>query len=86
MAQTTWFILHFIERLAIHLPRAQLEVMTVAYAVLNALVYTLWWNKPYNVDEPINVSGPSRAPNRLQNRTFPVWARRSILRDVLAVV
>lgn len=80
LAQTTWFILQFIERWATHQPRTQLEVMTMAYAVLNAMVYALWWNKPYNVDEPINVSG--RARDCARTRTIGVWAPQSILRDV----
>lgn len=57
VAQTTWFILQFIERWAAHQARTQLEIMTVAYALLNIVIYALWWNKPLNVNEPIEVSG-----------------------------
>lgn len=70
--QTTWFIVQFIARSAIHQPRTQLEVMTVAYATLNAVVYALWWNKPYNVNEPINVSG--RAHDCARIRTIGILA------------
>lgn len=76
VTQTTWFIVQFIERWATHQPRTQLEVMTVAYAALNVIVYALLWNKPYSVDEPINISG--RAPDDLRIRTTGVWGPDSI--------
>lgn len=57
VAQTTWFILQFAERWAARQTRTQLEVMTVAYAILNIFIYALWRNKPLNVNEPIEVSG-----------------------------
>lgn len=84
VAQVTWFIVQFIERWATHQPRTQLEVMTVAYAALNVVMYALWWNKPYNVDEPINVS--DRAHNRLGNPAIGILAERSIVNNVLDAV
>lgn len=79
VAQTTWFLLQFIERWAAHQPRTELEVMTVAYAALNAVVYALWWNKPYNVDEAINISG--RAHDRFRTRTIGLWSQQTAIKN-----
>ena len=59
--QTTWFIAQYLERWIAHQPRTQLEVMTLAYAALNILIYALWWEKPLNMQEPIDVHGRSSA-------------------------
>jgi len=32
-----------------------LEIVTIAFAVLNIITYYLWWNKPLNVKDPIPV-------------------------------
>lgn len=71
IGQTTWFILQFIERWVARQPRAQLEIMTVAYAILNIGIYALWWHKPLNVIEPIDVSG--RVRSGVPRRTIGVW-------------
>jgi len=55
--QTTWFVAQYLERWVAHQPRSQIEVMTLAYAALNILVYALWWDKPLNVQEVIDVGG-----------------------------
>ncbi|KAF8961086.1 hypothetical protein BDZ97DRAFT_1921611 [Flammula alnicola] len=47
--QTTWFIMQCTARWAEKLPLTELEVITFAFAVLNAIIYGLWWNKPQNV-------------------------------------
>lgn len=55
--QTAWFIAQYLERWAAGQPRTQLEVMTLAYAVLNILIHCLWFEKPLNVQKSIDVSG-----------------------------
>ena len=65
--QTTWFIVQYLERWITHQPRTQLEVMTLAYVALNILIYALWWEKPLNIQEPIDVHGRSSA--RDEDRT-----------------
>ncbi|KAF9035596.1 hypothetical protein BJ165DRAFT_1615453 [Panaeolus papilionaceus] len=55
--QTTWFSLQFIVRLASGLTATELEVSTFAFAVLNVVVYGLWWNKPFDVRSPIVIPG-----------------------------
>ncbi|KAF8971907.1 hypothetical protein BDZ97DRAFT_1901541 [Flammula alnicola] len=49
--QTTWFITQCTARGAENLPLTELEVVTLAFAVLNAITYGLWWNKPQSVVE-----------------------------------
>lgn len=51
--QTTWFMLQCIGRKAQDLPLCELEVVTLGFAVLNAIVYAMWWNKPQGVDNAI---------------------------------
>lgn len=55
--QTTWFIAQYLERWVARQPRTLLEVMTLAYAVLNILIHGLWFEKPLNVQKPIDVRG-----------------------------
>lgn len=50
IVQTGWFVLQCASRLATHLPLIELELVTVAFAVLNVVTYALWWNKPLNVE------------------------------------
>ncbi|TFK58955.1 hypothetical protein BDN72DRAFT_890410 [Pluteus cervinus] len=46
--QTTWFVFECIARLQQKLPLLELEVVTLAFAVLNVITYALWWYKPLN--------------------------------------
>lgn len=55
VVQTTWFIVQCGARWALGLPLAELEVVTLAFAVLNAITYALWLNKPQNVQEAIGI-------------------------------
>jgi hypothetical protein len=55
LLQTSWFIIQCIARGIEHLPLTELEVVTLAYAVMNLFVYIFWWDKPYNVGRPIRV-------------------------------
>ncbi|TFK24805.1 hypothetical protein FA15DRAFT_704241 [Coprinopsis marcescibilis] len=66
--QTSWFIIHFIVRAALKLDITELEIITLGYAVLNGVMYFLWWDKPLDVECPIIVHvscpGPSTGPTR----------------------
>ena len=53
ISQTTWFTIQCIARWAARLPVTEFEIITLAYAVLNGITYTLWWNKPQNVGVPV---------------------------------
>ncbi|KAG1848041.1 hypothetical protein DFJ58DRAFT_842982 [Suillus subalutaceus] len=52
MLQVAWFIMQLITRAIYRLETTQLEVGTLAFAVLNFLTYAVWWNKPLNVQCP----------------------------------
>ncbi|KAJ7257611.1 hypothetical protein C8J57DRAFT_1472584 [Mycena rebaudengoi] len=54
-AQGAWFITQCFARLAQNLPVSELEVATLAFAVVNVFIWLLWWNKPLDVQRPIMV-------------------------------
>jgi hypothetical protein len=56
LMQTGWFILQWIARGVEHLHVTELEIITLAFAILNFATYAFWWNKPYNVQSPICVT------------------------------
>ncbi|TFK61781.1 hypothetical protein BDN72DRAFT_429304 [Pluteus cervinus] len=53
--QTSWFVLECIARFQQHLPVAELEVVTLAFAVLNIITYGFWWDKPLNVNCQVEI-------------------------------
>ncbi|KZT19425.1 hypothetical protein NEOLEDRAFT_1245852 [Neolentinus lepideus HHB14362 ss-1] len=61
--QTSWFIVQCIARAIQKLPLTELELATCAFAVLNAVVYAFWWNKPQSVDCPYAIGRSSREPS-----------------------
>jgi len=75
--QTTWFIAQYLGRWTAHQPRTQLEVVTLAYAALNVVVYALWWDKPLDIQEPIDVH---------RGRTIPVDVRQETWGTVFDVI
>ncbi|TFK60321.1 hypothetical protein BDN72DRAFT_940349, partial [Pluteus cervinus] len=63
--QTSWFILECIARFQQHLPITELEVVTLAFAVLNIITYGFWWDKPLNVNCQVQIHiKPEVSPNR----------------------
>jgi hypothetical protein len=67
--QVAWFIMQLITRAIYHLETTELEVGTLAFAVLNFLTYAVWWNKPLNVRRPHPVhwkSTESRPENYIE--------------------
>lgn len=55
IGQTGWFVLQCIARLASGLVITELELITLALATLNAFMYFLWWNKPFDVQTQVPV-------------------------------
>jgi hypothetical protein len=55
VCQTGWFVTQCIARVAQRLPVTELEVVTLAFAVINLGIYWLWWHKPLDVDHPVRV-------------------------------
>jgi hypothetical protein len=55
LLQTLWFVMQCIGRHIEHLPTTQLEIITLAYTVINLGMVIAWWHKPRNVDCAIRV-------------------------------
>ncbi|KAI9430095.1 hypothetical protein F5148DRAFT_990594 [Russula earlei] len=53
--QTSWFVTQCITRGIKGLPITELELITVAFAALNFVMYLLWWEKPLNVQRGVRV-------------------------------
>ena len=71
LLQTLWFIMQCIARAREHLPVTHLEIVTLAYAAMNFVIYIFWWNKPLNVNRPVRVfrkSDPNTATDDDQPR------------------
>ncbi|KIK66927.1 hypothetical protein GYMLUDRAFT_914734 [Collybiopsis luxurians FD-317 M1] len=54
--QTSWFVMQIVSRAIQHLPITELELTTLAFALLNFLTYMLWWKKPLDVRHPILIT------------------------------
>jgi len=53
--QSLWFIIQCIARGKQGLALTELELVTLALASLNGVMYYFWWDKPLGVKEPIKV-------------------------------
>ncbi|KAI9462142.1 hypothetical protein F5148DRAFT_1377184 [Russula earlei] len=53
--QTGWFVTQCIARGVEGLPITELELVTVAFATLNFVMYLLWWDKPLHVQRGVRV-------------------------------
>jgi hypothetical protein len=63
--QSIWFIVHCIARGVEGLALTELELITLALASLNGLMYYFWWDKPLGVMEPIRVYTVDLGPPRM---------------------
>ncbi|KAJ3555575.1 hypothetical protein NP233_g12176 [Leucocoprinus birnbaumii] len=70
VVQTTWFIVQCVARWVQRLHVTELEIVTLAFAMLNIITYVLWWNKPQNmriaipIHEERSDSGPIPADEK----------------------
>ena len=55
LLQTSWFVMQCIARGIEHLPVTHLEIVTLAYAAVNFVIYIFWWNKPLSINRPVRV-------------------------------
>ena len=55
LSQTLWFVAQCIARRAQHLDLTLIELLTLSLAVLNGVMYFLWWHKPLDVRCPVRV-------------------------------
>ncbi|KAJ7752872.1 hypothetical protein B0H16DRAFT_780753 [Mycena metata] len=56
IAQGLWFVTQCLARVSQHLPLTELEVSTLAFAVLSVIIRLLWLHKPLDVQQPIVVA------------------------------
>ncbi|KAH9481043.1 Mitochondrial pyruvate carrier 2 [Psilocybe cubensis] len=69
VGQTSWFIAQCISRAIMSVGLTGLELVTLAFAFLNGLMYFLWWDKPLDAEYRIRIYPCSRpAPVPL-----PAW-------------
>ena len=55
LGQTLWFVGQCLARLAQHLELTPVELLTLSLAVLNGVMYFLWWHKSLDVRCPVRV-------------------------------
>lgn len=55
VGQTTWFLIQCLARWQQHLVVTELELVTAAFAVLNAVIYFMWWNKPQDATTAVPI-------------------------------
>jgi len=73
LVQTSWFVMQCIARAVERLPVTHLEIVTLAYAAMNFVIYVFWWNKPLNFNRPVrvfresDVEGPTLEKRKLAN-------------------
>ena len=72
LLQTSWFVLQCIARAIRHLPITHLEIITLAYAAMNFVIYIFWWNKPLNVNRLIRVLRKSEPSETQRQATEPI--------------
>ncbi|KAJ8508652.1 hypothetical protein ONZ45_g9097 [Pleurotus djamor] len=61
--QVIWFVSQLCGRVIQHLAITELEIMTLAYAIICAMLYMLWFSKPYDVQRPIFLDDSSYHPS-----------------------
>lgn len=78
--QTSWFLLQCIGRWAVGLSITELELVTLAFAALNAVTYFFWWNKPADVRcaHPIYLKGQLKRPGHAAYTTPESTEPRSL--------
>ncbi|KAF9539471.1 hypothetical protein CPC08DRAFT_824553 [Agrocybe pediades] len=82
LLQMFWFITQCIARFFYkNLVLTQLELATAGLALLSLVMYSLWWNKPFNARVPITITllrGDSDTGSELLNKAFLRQLRDSI--------
>lgn len=53
LTQVLWFVTQLIGRAAQHLPITTLELFTAGIIICGILMYAAWWQKPFDVRQPI---------------------------------
>ncbi|KAJ7038371.1 hypothetical protein C8F04DRAFT_359737 [Mycena alexandri] len=58
ITQGLWFTVQCLARFHQGLPVTEIEVATLAFAVVSISIRLFWWSKPLDVQQPIVVAGP----------------------------
>ncbi|KAJ7199244.1 hypothetical protein GGX14DRAFT_545128 [Mycena pura] len=62
LLQGLWFVTQCLARVDQHLAVTELEVATLAFAVVNVFIWVLWWQKPLDVQDPIAIGSDEDVP------------------------
>ena len=55
LGQTLWFVAQCLARKAQHLDLTLVELLTLSLAILNGVMYFLWWHKSLDVRCPVRI-------------------------------
>ena len=81
VVQTTWFLLQCAARGSQHLALTELELATAAFALLNIIIYALWWDKPLDVQCRIAVRRKTARDGRRRQPAAESGVAPSQVRD-----
>ncbi|KAJ6565557.1 hypothetical protein DFH09DRAFT_1363763 [Mycena vulgaris] len=76
LMQGLWFITQCLARVHQHLPVTELEVATLAFAVVNVFIWSIWWKKPLDVEQPIRIGPVEEAPEPGSTNQHLGWFNR----------
>ena len=73
LGQTLWFVAQCIVRRAQNLDLTLVELLTLSLAILNGVMYFLWWNKPMDVRSQFVFISWNPTPPICPTRRCPSW-------------
>ena len=82
--QSIWFIVQCIARGKQGLALTELELVTVALASLNGVMYYFWWDKPLGVKEPVKLYRKGHEPAEIKVTQSNHNVRNAIFSNVLS--
>jgi len=86
IVQALWFIVQCVARLKQGLALTELELVTLAIASLNGVMYYFWWDKPLGVNEPIKIYPNDMDPPKTNVRAEDVLVSVTADSDLLLPV
>ena len=81
--QSLWFIIHCIARGKQGLALTELELVTLALASLNGVMYYFWWYKPLGVNEAVKLYRKGKEP---AEKIIGSWSERRVSFSTLSNV
>ena len=82
--QSIWFIVQCAARGKQGLALTELEIVTVALASLNGVMYYFWWDKPLGVKEPVKLYRKGHEPAEIKVTQSNHDVRSAIFSNVLS--